>query len=60
METRKTRKNVNWRLSLELIRAIKRHAADRDEFPSRVAERAISEYLARQDGRKRLVATCPR
>lgn len=56
METQKSKKGVNWKLSLDLIRAVKRHAADRDQYPSEVAERALSEYLGREPRRKRSAA----
>lgn len=58
MET-KIKKNVNWKLPLTLIRAVKRHAADTDAFPSHIAERALSEFLDRQATRKRVAATAP-
>lgn len=56
METQKSKKGVNWKLPLDLIRAVKRHAADKDVYPSDVAVIALSEYLSRQDARKRPAA----
>lgn len=57
METTKSKKGVNYRMSLELIRDIKKYAAGRDEYPAVVVERAVRQYLDRQATRKRVAAT---
>lgn len=57
METKKAKKGVNWKLAPELIRAVKRHAADHDIYPSNVAERALSEFLDRHAARRKVAAT---
>ncbi len=57
METQQSKKGVNYLLSLELIRDIKRYAAGRDEYPATIVERGMREYLDRQANRKRVAVT---
>jgi predicted transcriptional regulator len=57
METTRTKKGVTYRMSLDLIRDIKKYAAGRDEYPAAVVERAVRQYLDRQATRKRAALT---
>jgi hypothetical protein len=53
METRRSVKQFNVYLPVELIRTIKHHAVDTEQSLSAIVETALYEHLARQDrGRK--------
>ena len=51
------KKQATYLLPIDVIRAVKHAAAERDIYPANVVEEAVREFLARRTARKRVAVT---